>query len=374
MTQSPSEPPNDPNRRPEETPDTSSNRPLGFDEAIAVLIAFLSLGTVLFWGLTRGGADSIFDEALSSNEPVGQLEARSPAVFGEEDAGSGVAVVPGTRVPVTRREGDRLSARAELAERAAIRRERNFRTGAVGTAAGVAGAAATAGEAEALVEPAPPEIEQETVTVVVPSPEASAPAKDPIGFRDVPDNYWAKPYIDGLSSRGLISGFDSGDFRPDEQVTRAQIANIVSRTFTLTANKSDLAFSDVNSDYWARESIGEVVKGGFMTGFPNDTFRPEEPVTRAQSLTTLVTGLGIEPPNNVQPTLSRYKDANKIPEWATGKIAAATVGDLVVNYPNVDQINANQPTTRAELAALIYQALAKEGVVEPIDSQYAVEP
>ena len=391
MTQSPIEPPNNPDRRPDENAATGPRRPLTFDEMVAMLIAFLSLGTVLFWGLTRSGG-AFFSEPLTSNGAVTAPEGdRSPLLFGgsdedAEDAEAGVAALPAGADRDVRR-----SARAELAERAERRREQagivrpestgnmwqDFRTGAAGTAAGVAGVAATAGGAEALPETETEVVEEpadEVIPPVTASEEATATPKEPIGFRDVPDNYWAKPYIDGLSSRGLISGFDSGDFRPDEQVTRAQVANIVSRTFTLTANKESLEFSDVESDYWARESIGEVVKGGFMTGFPDDTFKPDAPVTRAQALTTLVTGLGIKQPNNVQATLDRYADKGTIPEWATEKVAAATEGSLVVNHPNQDQINAAAPTTRADLAAMIYQALVKEGVVDPVESEYLVKP
>ena len=354
---------------------------------VAVLVAFLSLGSVLFWGLTRGGAQSIFQDSLASSGAAGEIEeARPPIVFG----GAGGDAESAGAVAVPRTEKDeriRPSARAELAERAAVRRQRagiaepestgnvwrDFRNGAAGTAAGVAGIAATSGEAEALPEPETAEANV-TETEATASEAATAEPKDPIGFADVPDDYWAKPYIDGLSSRGLISGFDSGDFQPDQQVTRAQVANIVSRTFELTSNKENLEFTDVADNFWARESIGEVVKGGFMTGFPDETFKPDEPVTRAQALTTLVTGLGIEPPNNVQPTISRYSDDDTIPEWATEKIAAATTGGLVVNYPELNEIEAARPTTRAELSAMIYQALAKEGIVDPVESEYVVKP
>ena len=397
VTQSPIEPPNNPDRRPEESAATGPRRPLTFDEMVAMLIAFLSLGTVLFWGLTRSGGD-LLSEPLLSNGAVTEPEGdRAPlSLFGDadEDSEPSVATLPRNETA----DSGRRSARAELAERAEQRRERagitrpeatgnvwqDFRTGAAGTAAGAAGIAATAGGAEALPETEATEPEaaapttEEPAAEVIPqataSEEAKAPPKEAIGFRDVPDGYWAKPYIDGLSSRGLISGFDSGDFMPDEQVTRAQVANIVSRTFALTANKENLEFSDVENSYWARESIGEVVRGGFMTGFPDDTFKPDAPVTRAQALTTLVTGLGIAQPNNVQATLDRYADKGSIPEWATEKVAAATDGSLVVNHPNQDQINASEPTTRADLAAMIYQALVKEGVVEPIESEYLVKP
>lgn len=397
MTQSPIEPPNNPNRPSAASPDRGPSRPLKFDEMVAVLVAFLTLGSVLFWGLTRSGADSIFNETLSSGRAaIGEVdEGRLPLALGGDgdvdDESLGAVVAPGDR----EERAVRRSARAELAERAEARRARagivrpestgsmwdDFRTGAAGTAAGVAGIAATSGDAEALpdveeAEPAEAEAPtpaEETPTATA-SEAATAEPNEPSDFSDVPDNYWAKPYIDGLSSRGLISGFVGGDFRPDEQVTRAQVANIVSRTFDLTANKDNLEFSDVSGDFWARESIGEVVRGGFMTGFPDETFQPNEPVTRAQALTTLVTGLGIEPPNNVQPTIERYTDKGTIPEWATEKVAAATTGNLVVNYPQVDQINADEPTTRAELSAMIYQALAKEGIVDPIESEYLVKP
>lgn len=316
----------------------------------------------------------------TANGRTGVGEVRPPIAFGAGDDSKGAVAVP------LDKDGKvvRPSARAELAERAALRRERegvvrnratgsvwnDFRAGAAGTAAGVAGVAATSGEAEAL-----PETEaNKVISPVVVSKEASAPTQEAIGFSDVPATYWAKPYIDSLSSRGLIAGFDNGTFRPDEPVTRAQVANIVSKTFDLTADKKNLEFSDVDSKYWARESIDEVVKGGFMAGFPGGVFKPNEPVTRAQALTTLVTGLGIAPPTNVQPTLSRYTDAATIPKWATDKVAAATAGSLVVNYPKLDQIKANQSTTRAELSAIIYQALAREGVVEPVESEYVVKP
>lgn len=375
MTQSPIEPPNDPQRS--EPPTTGPSRPLNFDEMVAVGIAFLSIGSVLFWGLTRGGID-LGDSLIGapSIAPSAQLSPES-----EEEVDEAIAAADG--IANSADEVDELprSAQRRLAARAVARREALsgrrdrgiFGTAAAGTAAGVVGATATEGLAADEVIP---DVERETAsaTGVTPSAAATGDLQDAINFNDVPDNYWAKPYIDALSSRDLTSGFEDGLFRPDQPVTRAQIATIVSRAFDLVEDKEALAFSDVGNDYWAREPIEEVVKGGFMTGFPNDIFAPDLPVTRAQALTTLVSGLGIEAPANVQASLDRYADANAIPNWANEKMAAATAGNLVINYPNVDQLNPNQPTTRAELAALVYQALVQAGAAEPIDSEYLVKP
>ncbi len=387
MTQSPLPPSNDPNRSEESVPTptpTDSNRPLGFDEMVAVFIAFLSLGGVLVWGLTRGNMSIFSDSDLPAGPVVvtPDADATGPgAVEFDTDAGR----IRGTIAPVGGQavgdaDFDDMSAREELAARAAIRRERlsgersrplleGAAPAAAGAAAGVAAAPDSAAAEAGVNQPA-----SEVIPAVGASAAATAEPAEAIVFEDVPAGYWAEPYIDALSSRGLISGYDDGTFRPDQPVTRAQTANIVSRTFDLTADKAALEFSDVESSYWARESIGEVVKGGFMTGFPDDTFKPNLPVTRTQALITLVTGLGIETPQNVQAALSRYADANAIPQWANEKMAAATTNSLVVNYPDTAQLNPNEPTTRAELSALIYQALVREGVVEPVDSQYVVKP
>jgi hypothetical protein len=393
VTQSPIEPPNDPRRS--EPPVTGPSRPLTFDEMIAVLVAFLSLGSVLFWGMSRGNMNLLGDLAMSNPPVVATGENPSAAgdrletsaERGEAGAIAGVAPESNTAAP-------ELSAREQLAAQAAARRARaaenprglwdDIRAGMAGAAAGVAGVAATPDAVNGAAEPpteSPTEPPTESsaapavTTAAVPlSAAATAPPKDALRFEDVPDNYWAKPYIDALSSRELISGFEDGSFKPDQPVTRAQIANIVSRTFDLSAEKESIAFSDVQGTYWAKDSIDEVVKGGFMTGFPKNIFQPNSPVTRAQAFATLATGLELETPGNVQAVLARYTDTGAIPVWAKDKTAAATAGSLVVNYPNLDQLKPGQPTTRAELSALIYQALVNQGAVEPIESQYLVKP
>jgi len=349
---------------------------------VAVLIAFLSLGSVMVWGLTRGSNMSIFSNLDLSSPMVAAPEALTILPDEPEPDTAAARLRANAPVAIAPRESstdevdlDNMSAREELVARAAVRRERAQQSplNAAGAGAAAAGVAAMPDSAAATEEG----VEQQAAEVIPPvtaSEAASAEPQEAIVFNDVPEGYWAEPYIDALSSRGLISGYDDGTFRPDQPVTRAQTANIVSRTFDLTADQASLEFSDVEADYWARESIGEVVRGGFMTGFPDDTFQPNLPVTRTQALTTLVSGLNIETPQNIQAALSRYTDANAIPQWANEKMAAATAGSLVVNYPDPAQLKPSEPTTRAELSALIYQALVREGVVEPIESEYVIKP
>ena len=315
MTQSPSgRPPNDstPDSGRKRTPATGPTRPLSFDEMVALFVAFLSLGGVLLWGLTRGQLN-LLDGASAPVGPIVSSVEEAPEVAIAGEVEDDVAIVNAPPAG---------SARSELAAQAAARRERlatrkpiwdDLRDGAVGTAAGVTGAAVIADAVEdtpdselsaaAIDADNTPESNVPDIGTAIPSEAARAEAQDAVEFNDVASDYWAKPYIDALSSRGLISGYEDGSFKPNDPVTRAQIANIVSRTFDLTVEAEDFPFSDVPSDNWARESISEVVQGGFMTGFPDDTFDPNANVTRAQALTTLVTGLGIETPTNIQASL-----------------------------------------------------------------------
>lgn len=412
VTQSPTPPPNDPRRSDEgrsRPAATGPLRPLEFDEMVALFVAFLSLGGVLFWGLSRGDMSLLSGGGLTTGpvavapraddeSPLGSNGITDAGAASEAESSGDTAAADDTEAATIAGNGSAVS---ELSAQAAARRERlatrkpiweDVRDGMAGAAAGVTGAAITADAADAdaadtdVEEPiaaasdtaesseAAEEGEVPDIAAAIPSKAATDAPKEALAFNDVADDYWAKPYIDALSSRGLITGFEDGSFKPDAEITRAQTANIVSRTFDLTADKENLEFSDVSSDYWARESIGEVVRGGFMTGFPDDTFDPGAAVTRAQALTTLVTGLGIESPTNIQASLDRYTDANEIPNWANEKMAAATTGSLVVNHPEITQLNPTGATTRAELSAMIYQALVREGVVDPIESTYVVKP
>ena len=109
-----------------------------------------------------------------------------------------------------------------------------------------------------------------------------------------------------------------------------------------------------------------------MTGYPDNSFKPEQQIPRVQAIVSLVSGLNLKTPASVDQVLSVYKDADQIPEWAREKVAAATVNNLVVNYPDPQSFNPNQPATRADVAGMVHQALVKAKKVEPVKSQYVV--
>ncbi|HEY9641999.1 MAG TPA: S-layer homology domain-containing protein [Coleofasciculaceae cyanobacterium] len=200
-----------------------------------------------------------------------------------------------------------------------------------------------------------------------------APAQaQAVTFSDVSSDYWAKGFIQELANRGVLSGFPDGSFRPNEPVTRAQFAAMVRQAFRKSPIRPAVSFTDVPETYWAIGAVREAYTTGFMSGFPEGNFLPDQNISRAQVLVSLANGLGYSANGSTEGTLQVYGDANSIQDWARPSIAAATQKQIVVNYPNVQTLNPNRPATRAEVAAQIYQALVSAGRVSAISSPYIV--
>lgn len=192
----------------------------------------------------------------------------------------------------------------------------------------------------------------------------------PGGFVDVAGS-WAEPYINALAAKNVISGFPDGTFRPSEPVTRAQFAAIVNKAFNPAPQRGGFNFSDVSSNFWGYNAIQTAYRGGFLSGYPNGQFRPDLQIPRVQVLVSLASGLGLTSADNA--VLSVYQDQGQIPSYALDKVAAATRRGVVVNYPTVAQLNPNQTATRADVAAFVYQALVQAGQAEAIPSPYVVQ-
>lgn len=198
-----------------------------------------------------------------------------------------------------------------------------------------------------------------------------APAQAQTSFSDVSSSYWAYQYIQALASRNVISGFPDGTFRPDAPVTRAQFAAMIRSAFDAPSTRSAINFVDVSSNYWAYSAIREAYTTGFLSGYPGNVFNPEQNIPRVQVLVSLANGLDYSA-SNVQSTLSYYTDASGIPDYARASVAAATEEMIVVNYPTLNRLNPNRNATRAEVAAFIYQALVSAGEAPAINSPYVV--
>ena len=210
-------------------------------------------------------------------------------------------------------------------------------------------------------------------SVVLGSAQVPTPNMGPGQFSDL-GSHWAEAFIQGLVNKNLIRGFPDGTFKPEASITRAEYAAIITSTFNLPRQigTGTGTFTDVAANFWAASAITQAASMGFVSGFPDGTFRPQQNLTRVQALVSLVSGLGLTGGNT--DLLLFYGDRASIPSYATEAIATATQRGLVVNYPKPEQLEPMRNITRAEVSALIYQALVGIRRAEAIASPYIVSP
>lgn len=191
---------------------------------------------------------------------------------------------------------------------------------------------------------------------------AAAPVQVTVDVGSVaPDTrgHWAEKYIAILSQRGTIGGFPDGSFKPDNGITRSQFAAIAMKALNLPPAGRDAKFSDLSSRHWAYKAISAVSDAGLVGGYPDGSFRPEDKITRAQALVILSKAL--ESASGDVKVLDRYKDGTKVAAWAVPSVAKAANAGILVNHPDPYSIRPADDATRAEVAALTYQTMARLG-------------
>jgi parallel beta-helix repeat protein len=181
--------------------------------------------------------------------------------------------------------------------------------------------------------------------------------------------HWSAPFVEALAEKNLIKGFLDGTFQPDTQVTRAQFAALVAAAFPATpTTRSPVRFQDVAASFWAANAIRQVQTQGFISGFPDGTFRPDAPLTRVQAVVALVSGLALG--SGRSESLLVYGDRAQIPSYAIEPVAAATERQLIVSYPDPTRLRPLVPITRAETSALVHQALVAANKIPRIQSPF----
>lgn len=101
-------------------------------------------------------------------------------------------------------------------------------------------------------------------------------------FTDMPAKHEFLPYVRFLKQQGILSGYEDGTFKPNEPLTRAQMAKLLSTAFKLKGHPTK-PFKDIETGHWAAEYIDALAANGITTGKPDGTFAPNEHVTRAQA-------------------------------------------------------------------------------------------
>jgi len=105
-------------------------------------------------------------------------------------------------------------------------------------------------------------------------------------FADVPAGHWANSYIGAAFQSGLMQGYSDGTFRPEGMITRGELAAIIARAFKLEGT-GGASFSDVNTSSWSYAYIDALASNQIVTGYADGTFKPNQDITRAEFATIM---------------------------------------------------------------------------------------
>lgn len=164
--------------------------------------------------------------------------------------------------------------------------------------------------------------------------------------------HWAQGTIIQWTSKGYISGYEDGTFKPDNSITRAEFVRLVNQSmgYTKTGNAY---FSDVSSSYWGYNDIQKGVAAGYVRGDGNGKFRPNDPVSRQEAAVMIsqICGLGQD-----YSAAAKYTDYRYIPSWAAGYVGAVSKAGIMSGYPDGD-FKGDRYLSRAEAVIALDKAL-----------------
>lgn len=196
-------------------------------------------------------------------------------------------------------------------------------------------------------------------------------------FPDVSAGYWAKNDIETMAELGFLAGAPDGNFYPENPVTRAEFAAMAVKSLKLPVNTGAKAtFSDVSKKHWAYGFIETVSKAGYVTGHQGK-FRPNDKITR-QEMAVIIMRIsekyGYAGDGNTS-YLGKYKDNDQISEWALPAVSDAAKFGYIreVSYSVYEsayetsrynrKLAPLDNATRAQAAVSLHKLLIKTGLI-----------
>lgn len=175
---------------------------------------------------------------------------------------------------------------------------------------------------------------------------------------DVTDvnGHWAEQAIHDWMERGYIGGYEDNTFRPDQTITRAEFVKLVNKTIDADQTAT-IAFSDVSDSDWFAGEVALALGEGYVSGFEDGTFRPGQPVTRAQAAAFLAKALKLTGDTDA---VADMTDSAAIPDWAAGAIGAVVAKGYMGGYED-GTFGPNRPLTRAEAVSMLNRVMNDDG-------------
>lgn len=169
--------------------------------------------------------------------------------------------------------------------------------------------------------------------------------------------HWAKEYIERAVNQGIITGYPDGTFKPDKALSRVEFSVLLVKASKVAGGQKELPFKDVPKSYWGYAFIQKAYEQGWISGFPDDTFRPENPVNREQAALILTKQMKAETRGVAyQIPYANVLDKDKISEWAFTQVAWLMQEKIIKGTPTKTFLP-QKALSRAEAVVMLLNVL-----------------
>ena len=177
-------------------------------------------------------------------------------------------------------------------------------------------------------------------------------------FSDVPDGKWFSEGVRYCADKGYVKGYPNGTFKPNANITRAEMAVIMNNVLGLKT-AADNTFTDVPKGKWFTTPVLNCVKAGVISGYGNGKFGPNDSVTREMAAVILAKALKVRP----SPAPSYFEDENSISNWAKGPVAMMRNKGLISGMGK-NRFDPKGKVTRGQVCTILNTA-SKDQVASP---------
>ncbi|WP_339372406.1 immunoglobulin-like domain-containing protein [Paenibacillus elgii] len=170
--------------------------------------------------------------------------------------------------------------------------------------------------------------------------------------------YWAQADIELLANKRIAEGVTVDAFVPDVPITRAEFASLLVRSLGLAEEKKSVPFMDVETTDWYAGTVGTAQKAGWINGYEDGTFRPNETITRVEMAAMIARAMkfaGKAPQTNLV-VLDRFDDATGIADWAK-QAAAQLYAAGIIQGTTETTFGPQERATRAQSAVMLKRML-----------------
>jgi len=201
---------------------------------------------------------------------------------------------------------------------------------------------------------------QTTAGTVIPSVPSSIKVDTAIAedrsFADLRDAQWARQAVEHLAEKQVIHGYEDGDFRPNNTITREDFVKIVMLAFEITPDTADAGFTDVSLEHWAHDYISGAKEAGIINGIGNHVFGTGANITRQDMAVILFQAIKYLQKAPGEKSVAFFTDHEHISEYATEAVYALLATDSIKGYAD-GSFGPQKNATRAEAAQMVYNVL-----------------